>query len=1151
MLTKHKREYTQYSYNPLSTSTMREDLREKPGGRSSHATSRLLSKSLKRCFITAGCCFFSFTVLAQSDQRITLNLQKATLEQVIWEIQKKTGFTFMYGSNDIQAVKNITLNEKDKSIREILDKCLRGTSLTYEISGKEIIIKQATADTKQQAGRRVKGTVVSKEDGLPVIGASIRVDGTELGVATDIDGKFSLNNVPDGAQLVVSYIGMKTLTVAATPNMTITLENDAQTLDDVVVTGIFKKAKESYTGAVSTITSEQLDMYKGQNLLQTLKNIDASINFAVNNIAGSNPNNLPQINIRGNSSLPMSVEEFNQTASNDINRPLIILDGFEISLEKLMDYNDEEIESINILKDASATAIYGSRGSNGVIVVVTKQPEAGKLKVNAEVGIDIEAPDLTSYDMLNASEKLYLENYLGLYSSEVPSTDIRYQAVYNERLRKVLSGQSTDWLSKPIRTGVGQHYNLRLEGGSEEFRWSATAGYKDVEGAMKNSARRTFNGSITLMYTVKNLIFKNYTSYGVTRSTESNYGTFSDYVAQQPYNNPYDENGEVVQFFDAFYGSETGGEFNPLYDAMLKSFEKSGYEELTNNFAIEWNILKGLTLRGQVGITTNNNHNDTFLSPKDSYFTVDPITSSIYSSDEGFLRRGSYEYGTGKSYNYNGSLNLSYSHVFADKHSLYAGLDYSINESESDKYFFYMEGFSNENMASIGNGRQFALDAVPTEAQTRRRMIGFTANVNYTYDQRYYLDLSYRIDGSSTFGADKKYAPFWSTGVGWNMHHEDFLAGNPVLNIMRLKMSYGSTGSQEGSGSGASTIYRYQNNNKYLNWVGAVLSEWGNPNLTWQTTKEFNIGTEFGLWQGRVKGEFNFYTKHTTNLLSDMNIPLSMGFPSYMANVGEVKNRGWELSLSTYLIRDPKRAINWLLTGQLVYDKNWISRLSDAIKRQNEQMLQNEDYDVAKLFYEGRPQNAIYAVRSLGIDPSTGQEIYLDKDGNITDVWNPGDKVFLGSSEPLYNSIFGTMFMWKGFTLNVSFRAYWGGKSYNSTLLSRVEVPINNLRSSNADRRVLTNRWLKPGDNTFFKGFSNDATDATSRFVMSDNVLELQSVSLQYRWDSDWVRRNTGVQSITFAVNMSDLFHWSTIKMERGTGYPYARNIQGSVKFLF
>ena len=324
---------------------MREDLREKPGGRSSHATNRLLSKSLKRCFITAGCCFFSFTVLAQSDQRITLNLQKATLEQVIWEIQKKTGFTFMYGSNDIQTVRNITLNEKDKSIREILDKCLRGTSLTYEISGKEIIIKQATADAKQQTGRRVKGTVVSKEDGLPVIGASIRVDGTELGVATDIDGNFSLNNVPDGAQLVVSYIGMKTLTVAATPNMTITLENDAQALDDVVVTGIFKKAKESYTGAVSTITSEQLDMYKGQNLLQTLKNIDASINFTVNNIAGSNPNNLPQINIRGNSSLPMSVEEFNQTASNDINRPLIILDGFEISLEKLMDYNDEEIES--------------------------------------------------------------------------------------------------------------------------------------------------------------------------------------------------------------------------------------------------------------------------------------------------------------------------------------------------------------------------------------------------------------------------------------------------------------------------------------------------------------------------------------------------------------------------------------------------------------------------------------------------------------------------------------------------------------------------------------------------------------------------------------------------------------------------------------
>ena len=244
---------------------------------------------------------------------------------------------------------------------------------------------------------------------------------------------------------------------------------------------------------------------------------------------------LPEINIRGNSSLPMSVEEYNTSASNAVNTPLIIMDGFEISLEKLMDYNDEEIESINILKDAAATAIYGSRGSNGVIVVITKQPEPGKLRVNAEAGIDMEVPDLTSYDLLNAQEKLELENSLGLYNSDKnPELDLDYQQIYHERLHDVLSGVSTDWIDKPIRTGIGSHYNLRLEGGSDQFRWSATTNYKNVAGAMKNSYRRTFNGSITLMYTIKNLTFKNYTSYGTSRSQESNYGSFSDYVEQQP-----------------------------------------------------------------------------------------------------------------------------------------------------------------------------------------------------------------------------------------------------------------------------------------------------------------------------------------------------------------------------------------------------------------------------------------------------------------------------------------------------------------------------------------------------------------------------------------------------------------------------------------
>ena len=1093
-----------------------------------------------------------------SAQDINTAYKNTPIEKVFSDLREKTNHEFVYQKQILHGVKPVTCSVKNKSLKEVLNEVLRGTGLTYEIVDNTVIIRKGGGKNAQQT-RRIYGTVISKEDGLPIIGASVRLldsnnQETTFGTATNIDGKFDIKDFTFGGdyKVQVSYIGMKTQLLDAAPDMHIVMESDAQKLQDVVVTGIFKKAKESYTGAVSTVTSEELSMYRGQNLLQTLKNIDASINFAVNNIAGSNPNTLPQINIRGNSSLPMSVEEFNETASNAVNTPLIIMDGFEISLEKLMDYNDEEIESINILKDAAATAIYGSRGSNGVIVVVTKQPEPGKLRVNAEIGMDFEVPDLTSYDLLNAREKLELEHSLGLYNSNNPSSAITYENIYNNRLRQVQQGINTDWLNKPIRTGVGSHYNIRLEGGSEEFRWSATANYKDVEGAMKNSSRRTFNGSITLMYKVKNLIFKNYTSYGMSRSTESNYGNFSDYVAQQPYNSPYDENGELVEFFEAFYGSSRGrGTFNPLYDASLGSFDKSGYEELTNNFAVEWNILPELTLRGQFGITSTTNHNDTFLSPKDSYFTSDTDTSPEFSTDEGFFRRGSYNYGTGKDYSYSGNLTLSYSKTFADKHQLYVGLDYSMNQQRGFMYSFDVEGFSTDKMSFLGNARQYMQNGIPSGTQTITRMMGFTGNVNYTYDGRYYVDLSYRIDGSSTFGTDKKYAPFWSSGIGWNLHNEKFLAGNPVINILRLKASYGQTGSQQGSGSGATTLYAYETSNKYMNWTGATLQEWGNPRLTWQTTDEFNIGVEFGLWQGRIKGEFDFYTKKTSNLLSNMDIPQSMGFSSYIANVGEVKNRGFEASLSAYIIRDQERELNWMVSGQLVYDKNWVSKLSEAVKAQNEAMLENEDYEVANLFYEGKPQNGIYAVRSLGIDPSTGQEIFLDRDGNITDTWKAGDKVYLGPGYQPYRGNFGTMLMWKGLTLNVSFNYYWGGKTYNQTLVNRVEVTTNTLQTSNVDRRVYTDRWMQPGDVTFFKGFNNDATQATSRFVMNDNVLELSSISLQYRWDSEWIRKYARVQSITFGLNMSDIYHWGSIKMERGTSYPYARNIQGSIKFLF
>ncbi|WP_099293211.1 SusC/RagA family TonB-linked outer membrane protein [Butyricimonas sp. Marseille-P3923] len=1146
---------------------------------SCHLKRQVLQKSCRIMQLTlimiVGLILTSFTKVIAQERGIDFKADSIPAEMVINQLKDLTHYRFLYNHEEIRQLPAKKINLKNVTIKQILDVFLEGSKLAYTIEDNVIIIspklKNSQAKTTNEKKKITLSGRITDSENIALPGATVVVKGQNLGVATDIDGNFTLELTQgEKITLIISFVGMKSQQVSYdcmqdNRSIHIILEEDNTEIDEIVVTGIFKKAKESYTGAVTSVNKEQLDMYRGQNLLQTLKNIDASLNFSIDNLNGSNPNSIPSLNIRGNASLPMNVAEFNESNKNNPNTPLIIMDGFEISLTKLMDYNDEEIESINILKDAAATAIYGSRGANGVIVVISKKPEPGKLKISAEMGFSLEIPDLTSYDLLNANEKLEVEQLAGLY--KVPATNYGdyatqeqlYNQAYNRRLKDVLSGIDTDWLSKPLHTGVGAKYNLRLEGGSEQLRWATSLSYNNTQGAMKGSSRRTFNGSITLMYEMKNLIFRNYTSIGINRSHESNYGVFSTYAAQQPYNAPYNENGKLVRYFAPFCEGVTNDrQQNPLYDATLNTFDKNGYQELTNNFSIDWKIIQDMTLRGQLGISNTQNTSDYFLPSEHSYFTTGAGRDE-YSTDEGFLRRGLYRYGNGKLFSYNMNITLSYNKIINDVHSLYTGLDWSMQQSKSDNFSIALEGFSNEDLNSIGDARQYAKNELPSGSTSLSRQFGVTANINYTYDNRYYIDFSYRIDGNSTYGSNKKYAPFYSLGLGWNLHREKFLQNIPIINTLRLKASYGETGSTTGATmTDAYTMYQYITDNKYANWTGAQLTGWGNPNLTWQTTNQLNFGLEFGLWENRVKGSLDVYTKNTSNLLSSINIPSSMGFTSYNANIGEVKNNGFEATLSTYIIRNREQDFNWIITGQLIYNKNKISKLSEAIKAQTEAyMKQDEDgegnaiNDVQKLFYEGDPQNAIYAVRSLGIDPSTGKEIFLDKDGNICREWKASNKVCLGAAEPLYRGNASTMLQWKDFTLNVSFYYYWGGKTYNQTLRDKVEVTTNSLINSNADSRVLKNRWYEVGDIAFFKKLSNNETRSTSRYVMDDNVFEIQSVSLQYKWKNEKLKKWTNLNTVIFGVNISNLFHFSSIKMERGTNYPFARNIQGSIKLLF
>ncbi len=1093
------------------------------------------------------CSVGTLTASPSFSQRAKLNVSynKVSLVSVLNDLKAKTGYHFFYFDGVVPQDINVTADLQQASITEILDQVLVKNGFTYKVENDVISIGRAQTPMNQAQQPVVAKGRVSDSGGKPIAGVSVILKGaTGVGTVTDASGNFNLRlSAPAGAVLQFSFLGKEPVEVkfAGQTEIPVVMKDAVAKVDDVVITGIFNKPKESYTGAVTTISAKELSVFRGQNLIQTLANIDPSINVLADNLSGSDPNRIPDITIRGSSSLPLSVEELNQGQKYNLNTPLIIMDGFEVSLQKLMDYNDEEIQSINILKDASATAIYGSRGANGVIVIISKQPASGPLRVNFKMNIDVEIPDLSSYDLLNASEKLKLEWDNGFYIDKDPAIDLRLKQVYYQRYRDMTEGTDTYWLGKPLHTAVSQKYNVRFEGGSQEFRWGVTTAYNRVNGVMKNSSRDTFTGQIMLQYQYKNIIFRNQTEVANNKGTNSNYGSFSDYSKMNPYFKLYDDEGALIKNFIGMGGSASVA--NPLHNATLNSINESAYTQIIDNFSVDWNIAQGLTLRGKFGISRETSTKDVFVPPGNTKFA----TYSV-------LEKGSYTYSPGEANSYDGSLTLGYTRTFNEKHQLYAGFDWSILQRESNVYTLQGVGFTSEKLSSLGNALSYPTSSKPTEVEDKTRSVGFTGTVNYTYDNRYFVDGSYRTDGSSQFGTNKRFAPFWSIGIGWNIHNEEFLKGHKLINSLRLKASYGQTGSQQFSAYQAMRSFKYYTADRYGAWSGAYLQSLGNEDLRWQITDQFNIGTEIGILNNRITASLDYYMKKTSNLLSNIDIPLATGFDSYIANIGEVKNNGFEASLGAYLIRNAERDITWMVTGKIAYNKNEITKLSDDVKRQTAEYLL-QDVDMSTLFYEGYAQNSLYVVRSLGIDPSTGNEIFLDRNGNVVNEWKASDKVYAGIQDPSFRGNFSTMFRYKNLSLNLSFAYHWGGVQYNSTLLNRVEILRDDIIGQNVDRRVLTDRWSQPGDVATFKKIpSADQVDSktrgTTRFVMEDRLLQLQTASIEYRLETEWLKK-AGIQNARIGANMSDLLYISSVKRERGLDYPFARRIGASLSLLF
>lgn len=1103
---------------------------------------------------------------------VEFGIRTATLKAALKQLEEETGMSIFYPTEIVDRYSAPVLSPQKRTIAETLDLLLDDKPLGYSQRGKNIVLfeKRPSSQTSTQRGQQrvVNGQVLGAA-GRPLGGVTVYVRNWQSlprelrnvsSTATDANGIWSLPVPADTTVLVFSLIGYEKqeIAVGSRNSLVVTMQQDKATqIEDVVVTGLFERPKEVYTGAVRSFNQEELQQVAGNNVLTALKSLDPSFQMPENINMGANPNALPEVTLRGGNSLVdpsgTTTSPFNyETAPNT---PLFILDGFEVSLTRINDLDLTRIKSVDLLKDATATAIYGSRAANGVVVIETVRPASGDLRITYTGNVSLEMADLSDYNLLNAREKLAIEERTGVYSF-YGDTRIEQQLehYYNHRLSEIERGVNTDWTTLPIQVGAGHKHNLYIEGGDESILYGIGGTYLNMQGVMKGSSRRNILGNAYLAYRKNGLNVRNEVTVTSNLGKNSPYGTFRQYTRLNPYWTPYNDDGTLKYYLEEVYDKDGNRltnfdsydnldgiipsnnnpvrPMNPLYNANLGVVDQTGYTNIMNNTALQWQVNPWLRLTGSVALQFQWDESDRFL----------PAQHTSFSATETF-ERGSYDKGHGKRTNYDINLGANVNKAFG-KHLLFGTLGMNAQQVKSFSNLYTVVGFPNARMDDVTQGLGFRDGSSVTGDEGFTRLLGAFVNGSYAYDNRFLMDASFRLDGSSQFGANNRIAPFWSLGGGWNVHNEPWLQEEEWLNMFRLRYSFGYTGSQNFDSYLARTTSRFYNNMDYRGMIGSYLLGFGNDDLSWQKTQKNNFGFDIHVFN-RLNIVGNYYIETTQGSIGTVNTAPSSGFSSYSENIGDMKTKGYELYVRYNIINSMSNRNNWSVFANLFHVDNEITKLSSTLEALNGRADTTLSSVPITRYAVGQSTNAIWAVKSHGIDPASGYEIFEKQDGSLTNIYDPRDQVIIANGRPKLEGTFGTNFEYNGIGANVFLRFRIGGYAYNQTLVDRVENAAVNIY--NVDRRVAEERWLQPGDITFFKGLIdyngfaiNTPTYNSSRFVQRSDLLSLESVSVYYRFSDAWNKRlNLSNTRITLFSN--ELYQWSAIQRERGLDYPFSR----------
>ncbi len=1132
------------------------------------ATMKAFRIAFVMLFLLSNCAI----VMAQSpNKKISVTCKNEPLASALKKVEKASGYKVLFTYDEVQNYK-VTISAKGQEVSHVLKTIFDKLPFDYKFKGKYINVSKRErrilniSDGPEKGDHIVRG-VVFDVHGSPIPGVLITVVGKHRGTTTNVEGVFGLDLQASKALVEFSFIGMKKKRVTLTSQsayVKVTLEDESHELGETVITGYRNVNKNSYTGSSTQILGDDLRKVSQTNILDAIQSFDPSFRIMDNTQFGSDPNATPEMMIRGQSGVgnrTLDTDKLSKSnLKNNPNLPTFIMDGFEVSIEKIYDLDPTRIESITILKDAAATAIYGSRAANGVVVVTTVAPKPGEVRVSYGFTGTLETPDLRDYNLANASEKLEIERRAGLFEKGYPGINSESAGVnaYNQKLALIKRGIDTDWLSIPLRNGFDQKHSVFIEGGTQNLRYGIDGSFNKVQGVMKGSGRDRYAVGISLDYRLKKFQVKNTTTFNHMKSKESPYGSFSDYTCLMPYDTPY-EDGVLTQKLNYSVSNNNRTLNNPLYESTLGNYNTTSYDEYVNNLSFNWYINDYWMAKGQFSVSKRYNRSEKFVDPLSS--STSAISESASSQKD---KLGDLYTTSGNNLNLTGNAFIYYNQSFG-KHNLNGSAGWEVNTSTYDNVSAHYRGFPSGQFHSLNYANE--IYKKPTKSEGTSRMVSMLATANYTWNNIYLLDLSVRFDGSSEFGSNQRWAPFFSTGAGINIHNYDFLKGNKYINKLKLRGSYGRTGKVNFPDYAAQTVYEPLFDEWYATGYGAVLMALGNKDLTWEKTDKYDFGIETQLFNERLTLDFDYYYEKTFDLVNDVSLSNTSGFSTYKNNMGEVENKGFELTARYDAIKNK----NWLVAfwGNIAHNTNKILKISDSQRAYNQRVaefykkeqinqedigssLTDANYSVPIAQYEeGQSLTSIWAVKSLGIDPTTGKEIFLNRDGTVTDKWDATQEVVCGNTQPDFNGAFGVNISYRQWSLFASFLYEWGGQQYNQTLVDRVENA--KIAQGNVDLRVLTDRWQKPGDVAQFKNIKDASltTLPTSRFVQDNSFLRLNALTLTYDFNREWLKRNLGLRMLRLEASTSDLINWNSVRQERGLSYPKSYKFNFSVKAQF